>query len=493
VVLYARSRCDSGTRCNRLGEAQRAGRGARRTVVGVLVWVCRKEVALEWNERLFSKEWVGCIRELRRMTADLGAGGSEFYGKNRHVDVLGATPSSAEERSRLVDELKRRGNAAFAAKSLPEANMLYSKAIEHDSSVAALFGNRSMVHLTMGDFGKALSDAQKAVELDPDWAKGHFRVAKALAGLGRFDEAEKSFRKVLELDEKNEAAQKEVTHLPELKKKFEAEQERKRKIEAEKVAEKKAKESVVSKKIVEVNEDNKKKENGPKEKKDKEEIDWSLRGYRKTADGRVTTYFNREISDEAKELLKNNKPREVDEEALKMQEMAEETAKKGGSAWNYAKTFEERDMSAWAKPRLKELLTGVSVQISLKDVDGDMEAGEMEVTELKSLEGDASITFTRGKRRHIFDFAIDVAWKVMCEGKKISGTIFLPDISGDSVSGDPTADIVEAELRWNGRTAAGVNEAAISSALMDKDPKKGLLGALHVAVHQFAAEFRKMN
>ncbi|KAH6947963.1 hypothetical protein HPB50_022279 [Hyalomma asiaticum] len=47
---------------------------------------------------------------------------------------------------------------------------------------------------------RALKDAEKAISLKPEQAKGYFRRAKAQFGLEKYNEAAESFRKVLEID-----------------------------------------------------------------------------------------------------------------------------------------------------------------------------------------------------------------------------------------------------------------------------------------------------
>ena len=58
---------------------------------------------------------------------------------NMHGDVLNQTPTSDDQRERLVVELKSRGNKAFGARRMEEANILYSRAIELDGSMHALW------------------------------------------------------------------------------------------------------------------------------------------------------------------------------------------------------------------------------------------------------------------------------------------------------------------------------------------------------------------
>lgn len=47
-----------------------------------------------------------------------------------------------------------------------------------------LYSNRSASYASLRDFQKALDDANKTVELNPAWSKGHGRKGAALHGLG---------------------------------------------------------------------------------------------------------------------------------------------------------------------------------------------------------------------------------------------------------------------------------------------------------------------
>ena len=49
--------------------------------------------------------------------------------------------------------------------------------------VRRFFGNRSYCYDRMGQYEKALQDADVAISLAPDWPKGYFRRGRALAGL----------------------------------------------------------------------------------------------------------------------------------------------------------------------------------------------------------------------------------------------------------------------------------------------------------------------
>merc|ERR1712028_197421 len=140
-------------------------------------------------------------------------GGSSSFGGgpalNAHGDVLNATAETPEEVERLVTELKTRGNAAFKVRQLPTAVTLYSKALEHDPKAHAIFGNRSMSQLAMGKFEEALEDADAAIAISEEWAKGHFRRAKALTALDRHAAALGAIRRAVELAPDDKSLKKE--------------------------------------------------------------------------------------------------------------------------------------------------------------------------------------------------------------------------------------------------------------------------------------------
>ncbi|XP_013422191.1 stress-induced-phosphoprotein 1-like [Lingula anatina] len=102
-----------------------------------------------------------------------------------------------------VTELKDAGNAALQAGKFKDAIELYSQAIEMDKENPALYSNRSVAHIKAKEFEKALTDAEKVVELKPDWSKGYSRVGSALSSMSRHQEAKMAFEQALKLDPDN--------------------------------------------------------------------------------------------------------------------------------------------------------------------------------------------------------------------------------------------------------------------------------------------------
>lgn len=68
-------------------------------------------------------------------------------------------------------QLKKQGNEALAQNKLDEAIQLYTEAIDLDPENHILYSNRSAAYAKAKKYDSALTDAEKTVELKPDWAK----------------------------------------------------------------------------------------------------------------------------------------------------------------------------------------------------------------------------------------------------------------------------------------------------------------------------------
>lgn len=95
-----------------------------------------------------------------------------------------------------------------------------------------------------------------------------------------------------------------------------------------------------------------------------------MKGYKMTSDGRKTTYFNREITEEEKILLGDSTPKPListtsasSSDKSDLQKAASGVSP-AGSAWNTAGTWEEKNQSPWAKKHFGELLKSSSLGIT---------------------------------------------------------------------------------------------------------------------------------
>jgi tetratricopeptide (TPR) repeat protein len=161
----------------------------------------------------------------------------------------------------------------------------------------------------------------------------------------------------------------------------------------------------------------------------------TMRGYKKTSDGRTTSYFHRELSEEEKARIGDIAPKRLDEAspiehsastgpvrltaaAVPSPEGAVRT-----SAWNQAGTWEEKDTTDWCRSQLQKRLEETCVTTNQHEVL---------ITSVEELTGDASVAITGGKKRYIFDFHARLKYDVedKLEGHAVvgSGIVRLPDI-----------------------------------------------------------------
>lgn len=86
--------------------------------------------------------------------------------------------------------MKEEGNTQFKAGKFAAAVDAYTRSLEQDSTQHLVLSNRSAAYLKLGGANEqALEDAQKCVELAPEFAKGYSRQAAALQELKRWDDA----------------------------------------------------------------------------------------------------------------------------------------------------------------------------------------------------------------------------------------------------------------------------------------------------------------
>jgi len=70
----------------------------------------------------------------------------------------------------------------------------YSKAIEHDANNPVYWSNRAFAHIRLDEFGAAIGDSTRAIELDRQYAKAYYRRGDAAFALSHFRDAVADFR-----------------------------------------------------------------------------------------------------------------------------------------------------------------------------------------------------------------------------------------------------------------------------------------------------------
>ncbi|KAI8084252.1 Metallo-dependent phosphatase-like protein [Gilbertella persicaria] len=102
--------------------------------------------------------------------------------------------SITEELKAKAEEIKNEANTFFKEKRFPAAIEKYTEAIEINPHVASYYTNRAFCHLKLENYGYAIADANKALEVDSTFTKANYRRASANMALGNFKEALKDFR-----------------------------------------------------------------------------------------------------------------------------------------------------------------------------------------------------------------------------------------------------------------------------------------------------------
>ncbi|KAK7121134.1 hypothetical protein R3I94_020942 [Phoxinus phoxinus] len=87
------------------------------------------------------------------------------------------------------DDMKNKGNEQFQKKKYDLALKHYTKAIKYHPNNHILYGNRALCLIRSEKYLKALGDGKRAILLQPDWAKGHYRFCDALFYLGEHQKA----------------------------------------------------------------------------------------------------------------------------------------------------------------------------------------------------------------------------------------------------------------------------------------------------------------
>jgi tetratricopeptide (TPR) repeat protein len=144
------------------------------------------------------------LAEQQRMEAEERSAAEAVAAAEEAREVETRRAAAAVERERLVEHLKAEGNAVFREGRYSDAAELYSQAADLDPHNGVLFSNRSGALTALGAYDRALADADRCVNLRPEWPKGHARRAAALHGLKRFLDAVYAYDRALALEPADE-------------------------------------------------------------------------------------------------------------------------------------------------------------------------------------------------------------------------------------------------------------------------------------------------
>lgn len=123
-----------------------------------------------------------------------------------------------KERERLAyidpiksKEEKAKGNEQFKAGKYADAIPFYTEAIKRNPKDCVPYSNRAACYTKLMEFGLAMQDCDKCIELDETFIKGYLRKA-ALLKIDKPQEAQAVYKKALELDANNAEAKQGYQH-----------------------------------------------------------------------------------------------------------------------------------------------------------------------------------------------------------------------------------------------------------------------------------------
>lgn len=378
-----------------------------------------------------------------------------------HNDVLHATPSTPEEKFRLIEELKLRGKGSVTSRHYPDARDLYSKAIEvlasllnsspctvndtvttdegdYKKDLAILYSNRSLCNLKLNDASKSRDDATSATAYDPTYVKGYWRLGQACVALNSHVDAVLAYETAMELDDTNKVLKNECDKAREEAQKSEGHQ----RLETECVEEREGGENkgvtvmkdIGKEKTVIV--ENKVSSSSPTAAEDTNtektgKAETPIRGY-KIVGGKKTSYFHHEQTEEEKHLIGDIAPKRISLPAASSSTTnnnALEAAATYTSAWNKAGTWEERDVTPWAIETLSEQVKKCTYTLPLSSPDPGAQIRIAKVSEVNPAH--ASVATVRGKKRYIYEFTICLHWEaVLCNDRVCTGNLTFPEVDG---------------------------------------------------------------
>lgn len=337
--------------------------------------------------------------------------------------MLTAEPADISGKRRLVVELKTRAKSSIKTKNYIEAVTLYDKALavlpdEDREDNAILHANISMCKSAISRYVEALDNAEKSIELNPNYCKGFYRKAIALIGLAKYANAKETLLLGLKLQSDDKDLLLQLNNVEVLLSKPETTKQIK-KSEATSISttSNATKTSSSSSSTTSTSLDPNKITISTKDAALEDEVEGVIRGYKTTSDGRKTTFFNHEMDEETKKLIGDIAPKKIDDKSIVVE------ANSVGSAWNTAGTFESVNYTPFAKARIEQLLVGLCYDYIVDEKQCSIMVKGVEVT------GDAEIACLRGKRKHIYDFTVIVQWT--CNDGAVDGSIEVSDVTAD--------------------------------------------------------------
>eukprot|EP01031_Cornospumella_fuschlensis_P027514 gene27514-33233_t len=117
------------------------------------------------------------------------------------------------------------------------------------------------------------------------------------------------------------------------------------------------------------------------------------------AKGPKLPYFHRSLTPEDAALIGDIRPKVIATEASPAAVTASGKVT-SSSAWNGAQTWEERNCTNWGKEKLPDIIAN--------DLTTSGSGFNVKFTKLDKIDGNSSITHSRGKARYLYEWTLTV-------------------------------------------------------------------------------------
>lgn len=118
---------------------------------------------------------------------------------------LKSKAAKSEDKEKALN-YKEQGNQHFHDKDYGSAIYMYSKAINNDPENATFYSNRSAAFTSLEFPGPALEDANRAIQIMPNYIKAYTRRAHCYFDLEEYIKAYESYEEALAIDSNNQDA-----------------------------------------------------------------------------------------------------------------------------------------------------------------------------------------------------------------------------------------------------------------------------------------------
>ena len=164
----------------------------------------------------------------------------------------------------------------------------------------------------MGKLDLALEDALECIAIDASWVKGYFRKGQVLNKMKRFGEAYIAFQKAVEMEPSNKSALQHMTQAKQQAEELGLPLDRVEQVMMGNTTKVQSSSSTTTMGNSKPPAETPKKQVVSDVVKEADGELNNVRGYKKLADGRTTTYFNNELSEEDKKLIGSIAPKKID-------------------------------------------------------------------------------------------------------------------------------------------------------------------------------------